>query len=251
MGFVNTYDDDDDVLRRVSLFHTPNSNDICEADNYLGTKLALDYLAEDSIMPQVISEEIVQIGAQKYYPLPVYAGAYHKKGNEGYEILLNYRMGKTPFQTVSIADLIDGKVDSELIRDRIVIIGMDIPHEDRHTIPLRDDVSGVEIVAHVSSQILANALDKRRLLWILPLSIEIAFILFSSVAGGLLAETEKSYGDRKIIWIVSSIGLIILPVCCWFILTVYGGWIPIIPVGLGFFGSYGAIRLSANRGLNN
>lgn len=248
MGFSNIPYDLDNVLRRVSLFHTPSSNDQCRADNYLGTKLALDYLKKDSILPQTTSKGIVQIGAQKYHPLPNYAGAYQKKGYEGYEMFINYRMGNS-FQTVSIADVIDGKVDPELVRDRIVIIGMDIPDQDRHTIPLQDDVPGVEIIAHVSSQILANVLDKRLLIWILPLGVEIVLILASSVAGSLFAEAEKSYGDRKIIWIVYGLGLIVLPGCCWFVLAFYGGWIPVIPLGLGFFGGYGATLSFDNRRL--
>ncbi len=251
MGFVNVFYDYDAVLRRVSLFQTPNSNDLCRADKYLGSKLALEYLATDSIIPQITSEKIVQIQQQKYHPLPAYTGTYQQKGYWGYEILINYRMGKTPFQTVSIADVLDGKINPDWIRDRIVIIGMDIPNSDRHQIPFQDDVPGVMIVAHVSSQILANAIDKRPLISILPLGVEISLILASAVIGGLLAEANNSYGDGKILWIVFGLGLIILPGLCWFIFSVYGGWISLVPLELGFLGSYRAGLFYGNQNKDN
>ena len=160
-------------------------------------------------------------------------------------------MGKTPFQTVSIADVLDGKINPDWIRDRIVIIGMDIPNSDRHQIPFQDDVPGVMIVAHVSSQILANAIDKRPLISILPLGVEISLILASAVIGGLLAEANNSYGDGKILWIVFGLGLIILPGFCWFIFSVYGGWISLVPLELGFLGSYRAGLFYGNQNKDN
>lgn len=248
MGFANTYVDNiDNLLRRISLFSTPSSNDACRADSYLGTKLALDYLAYDSIEPETISDNEVKINVQKYRSLPAYVGAYQRKGHWGYETLINYRMGNTPFQVVSIANILDGQVDPELIKDRIVIIGMDLANVDRHNLPFEDNVPGINIVAHVTSQILDNALGNKPAIWVLSNSVEIFWIAFSSIAGALVA----SYGnERKTFWLGFVVGLFILPGAGWFILQAYGLWIPIIPIGLSSIGSYSITRFYILRSAN-
>lgn len=241
LGFANIYLDKlDNLSRRISLFSIPGSNDSCRADRYLGTKLALDYLAQDSISFRTTTDEEFEIGAQKYRSLPAYVGAYQRKGHWGYETLINYRMGKQPFQVVSIADVLDGKVDPDLIKNRIVIIGMDLVNVDRHNLPFEDNVPGIKIVAHVTSQILDNALGNKPAIWVLSNSMEICLILVSSITGAVIAY----YGsDRKKIFYVIGAGFLILPGASWFILQTYGLWMPIVPLGLSFLGSYSATRL--------
>lgn len=240
MGFANLYEDNaGNVIRRVSLFSTPSSNDLCRADSYLGTKLAFDYLAQDSVLPKTTTDGEVKIGVQKYRSLPSYMGIYQRKGHWGYETLINYRMGITPFQVVSIADVLDGKVDPSLVRDRIVIVGMDLVNTDRHDLPFKDNRPGVEIVAHVTSQILDNASGKKPAIWTLPFSIEIGLILLVSISGGIIACYQ---GDRKVFWIVLGTGLFTIPGSCWFVLQAYGLLMPVIPIGLSFVGSYLVVR---------
>jgi CHASE2 domain-containing sensor protein len=239
MGYANTLRDGDNVLRRIPLFKTPDKNDACRADHYLGAIVALSYLAEEEIVPQTTDNNQVQIGDRVYPHLPDYVGAYQHTNYWGYEVMINYRAGSTPFQVVTIADLLDGQVDPSLIRDRLVIIGSDISNADRHRLPIQDDVPGVKVVAHVASQILATALDNRPQIWVWTWWSEIIWIASWAVAGSFLGRRER---DRSH-FLTFSIGIIVLPVGCWLVFALQGGWIPLIPTLIAFGGSYGVMKL--------
>ena len=244
MGFVSIPENSDEsnIVRRVTLFRNPIS-DPCQAHTYLGTKLALDYLAQDEKILEKFDKKIyqelndkkVKIGKQTYRPLPKYMGVYQKTNNFGYENLLNYRISEKPFEVVTIADILGNKVDRELIHDRIVIIGLDLENVDRHNLPFESNVAGIQVVAHVTSQILDNALGEKPAIWALPFSIEVISILAISITGGVLS----CYGNnRQILFLVLGTSLLIIPGLSWFVLQSYGLWISVVPIEIGFIGSY-------------
>ncbi|MBF0361522.1 MAG: adenylate/guanylate cyclase domain-containing protein [Oligoflexia bacterium] len=84
----------------------------------------------------------------------------------------------------------------EWIRDKIILIGAILPHEDRHRTPLSllssnsssNDISGIEIHAHVLAQILDNQYRKE-----IPLLVDILlttiFVSFALIVGMILFNT--------------------------------------------------------------
>lgn len=241
VGFVNANEDDPDrTLRRISLFRTPASNDPCETEFYLASRLALSYLQSESI--PLTTGDIVQIGDRRVPPLPAYTGAYRHKGYDGYEIMLDYRAGDEPFQTVTIADVLDGRVAPELIRDRVVIIGMDVPNNDRKRLPGKFDVPGVAVVAHTTSQLLDIGLEGRSPIWILPFLAECAWIYAWGLGGAWLGRGRSA--KNSVIFIV---GFVTLSGTCWLAFAASNGWIPLVPAGIAYGASYAAMRWSGRK----
>ncbi|PNW59585.1 UNVERIFIED_CONTAM: hypothetical protein BEN50_05015 [Euhalothece sp. KZN 001] len=230
IGFVNIHYDPDEVLRRISLFQTPSVNDSCATDSYLGWQLAYRYLLAEGIEPKVLPDNRVKIHRATLKELPSYTGAYGKKGKWGFEILLNYRAGKTPFQSVTFEQVLNDDFDPDWIQDKVVIIGMALPNDpnDRHLTPYspdREKMPGMTIIAHTTSQLLNAALEGRSLVWILPFWGECLWILGWSIVGGISA-----WCCRRFLWwaLITGTQGVLLSVLCWLFLLA-GGWLPVIP----------------------
>jgi CHASE2 domain-containing sensor protein len=108
--------------------------------------------------------------------------------------MLNYRSPKNAVKQVSVSEVLDGKIDASLIKDRVVLIGYTTPiaKDDFYTpysAGLQDSqkMPGVVIHAQHVSQILSTVLNNRPLMWCWSEAPEILWILGWSVVGGLLA----------------------------------------------------------------
>lgn len=239
LGFVNIHYDPDEVLRRISLFQTPSLNESCRTDSYLGWQLAFNYLRDENIEPEVLPDNRVKLDRVTLQELPSYSGVYGQKGKWGFEMLLNYRAGKTPFQTITFEDILNDEFHSHWIQDKVVIIGMALPNDpnDRHFTPYSpydERMPGMMIVAHTTSQLLSAALDGRSLLWVMPFWAECLWIIGWSIIGGISA-----WCYRRFLWwtLITGTQWLTLYFLCWLILLLNGGWLPVIPALLGLTAS--------------
>jgi adenylate cyclase len=64
---------------------------------------------------------------------------------------LNYVGGRASFASLSFDQVLSGAFDASIVRDKIVLVGVDASGVDRHSAPLLSDAAGIEIHA--------NALD--------------------------------------------------------------------------------------------
>jgi two-component sensor histidine kinase len=152
------------------------------------------------------------------------------------QILINVRSGQAPFQTVSMTDILTGQVDADMIRDRIVIIGItslsakDLVNSAAVNTDNPGLFFGVEMHAHVTSQIVSAVLDNRPLLrvWLDPW--EYLWIVLWGAMGMVLVR----FIPRPAMHVL-SVGLIGLGLLGFSLVLLWlGWWLPVMPTLVAF-----------------
>ncbi|NJN49755.1 MAG: CHASE2 domain-containing protein [Alkalinema sp. RL_2_19] len=154
--------DGDGKLRRGLLYWT-DGEDFIES---IGLRLAMMQLAAQGIEPESDGEHL-KLGKSTFKPFAANDGSYINADDGSYQMLLNYRGPAQSFRTVSMMDMLQGRVSHDLIHDRIVLVGVtaeslrDIfytPYsENRITTP--EKTAGVEIIANTASHIMTAAVE--------------------------------------------------------------------------------------------
>ena len=172
LGFTNTPFDPDGIIRRQFLGE-PQIEGLCPTERSLGFQLAQHYLStvegqgirwtEDTSFPQLI------LGSTVIPSVTKNAGGYHLPEGEagGYQIMINYR-AVSP-QRVTLRAILSGTLDSQLpdlIRDRVVLIGVVDQKTDLHMTPYnkgnpKNAIAGVTIQAQTVSHLLSVVIDNR------------------------------------------------------------------------------------------
>ncbi len=252
-GFSDVLDDgDNNMIRRQYIHLDPPLTSRCSAKYAFSLKLALHYLDTKGIQSTVTPEGYLQIGNAIFKRLPPHAGGYQTLDtSSGYQLLLNYR----PFRSlediapqVTLRDILTDRIPPERVKDlqgRIVLIGPTAPSfgdywSTPYNIsqqPLQKQIPGVFLQAQMISQILSAVLDRRPLIWVLPVWSEALWIWAWSAIGGILA-----WRLRSLIHLGLFIGLTlaILSGICFGILT-KGGWVPLIPSALAVAATGGSV----------
>jgi CHASE2 domain-containing sensor protein len=170
-GFNNVLLDPDRILRRHLL--AVSSPSPCQSKYAFSWQLATHYLAEAGIYPQISPDNYLQLGETVFKALETNTGSYQNLDASGHQILLNYRSTPQIAATVTLQEMLSDRFLPELVRDRIVLIGTTAPSFNDHNwlTPYSTGnwsvhtMSGLEIQAHMVSQILSAVLDERPLIW--------------------------------------------------------------------------------------
>jgi signal transduction histidine kinase len=162
-------------------------------------------LKNQAIYPTADADGWLQLGGTTLFPLVKQAGGYAQSDMGGYQTLIRWRKNHKPFSIFSVADLLEGKIDPVKLKDKIVIVGSTAPSSnDTFLTPLVSPPTrlyGVEIHAHVLSQILAAALDDRPLLQATPVVNQNAFFLVVALGtAGVLPFVGKSTTLTHFFW---------------------------------------------------
>lgn len=238
--------DDDGKVRRALLSVSDRGN----VRTTLGTAVALHYLAAQGITPETLPEQEITRLADALFPrLQMNDGAYIRADVRGYQILLNFRGSDNLFETVSIIDLLEGRVPAHLIRDRIVLIGSIAPSLNdfvytpygKSALTQTPQSPGVAIHAHIASQIVSTVLDQRPLIRTWPTIAEWGWVfLWCSLGSGLIliSRWQKRRGLTALFSLILpvfglSIGLVIIN-GVWLL---NGWWVPTIPALFGLITS--------------
>ena len=249
VGFADLPIDAGGILRRSLLLSTPTPPKVAPPVQHLcnipdpenqipsfGFQLALLYLEGKNIQPDLTPKGELKIGSTVFHRLTDNAGSYHNAGASDYQIMLNYRSPKNAVKQVSVSEVLDGKIDPSLVKDRVVLIGYTTPiaKDDFYTpysAGLQDSqkMPGVVIHAQHVSQILSTVLNNRPLMWCWSEGPEILWILGWSVVGGLLA-----WRIRRLwlfgLGIVVGVGVLYGTA---YVLFLNSGWVPLVPPMLG------------------
>src|SRR5919202_1569996 len=195
--------DTDGKLRRSLLYLKTQDNRLMLT---LGTKLAFTYLATEGITPQEVdrSKSQFRLGRAVFTPLQTNDGGYIRADAGGYQILSNFRRLRHGFRTISITSVLEGQMPANLVRDRIVLIGSTAESaNDRfytsYSTTLGTAPSGVEIHAHLTSQLLSATLDGRPLLQASSEPLETLWILVwaATISNGYrLARNLKLFNQQ-------------------------------------------------------
>ncbi|MGD1943249.1 MAG: CHASE2 domain-containing protein [Leptolyngbyaceae cyanobacterium] len=201
--------------------------------------LAEAYLADESLLLENgrRNPDNMRFGDTELIRFAAHTGGYVRADATGVQMLVNVRSGASPFEVVSMTDILTGQVDEALIRDRVVLIGITTPSiKDQFNTaatnaPTHPVVYGVEMHAHVTSQILSAVFDDRRLITTWPDGWEYLWI---GVWGGMGMVLVRFV--IKPAWYVLSVGLLGLGLVglSLALLWLAGWWLPVIPALIAF-----------------
>ncbi len=189
LGHTNILHDDDGYIRRL-----PSTIEV-DGRTYPSIALAslLVFLHSEQSIPQPVNGKLQTAGRE----IPV---------DRFGEMLINYAgppatMDAQTFTMIPYHDVLDGVVDPELLRDKIVFVGITATSEpDSYLTPVSNGrpMYGVEILANVTEEIWANRfITQPTLIW------RILVLLLLSVVTGLLC-TRPWRG------LLSALGMILL-----------------------------------------
>ncbi|MEA5600767.1 CHASE2 domain-containing protein [Nostoc sp. UHCC 0252] len=245
VGFNNVlYDPDGKVRRSLLYWHINN-----KAHESFALKLALLYLKPKGITPTKAKSnpKYLQLGKAVFTRFEANDGAYVRADAKGYQILTNFPKPKCQslsgefcsFRQVSMKDVLADKVQENLIKDRIILIGSTAPSlQDFVFIPYSSrmgtakPVAGIQLQAYFISELISAALQGRPLLKVWTDLVEDLWIFMWSYLGAVTTWRIR-HATRSFFSIIVSCFVLTLSAYFAFL---YGWWIPLIP-SLFSFGS--------------
>ncbi len=210
----------------------------------LGTQLALSYLEAEGIELEVIDEKAskLKLGKGVFVELDENDGGYVGADIGGYQILANFHNLHSGFPTISMSQVLEGKMLPQFVRDRIVLIGPAAPSlGDFFYTPYQNRSSGVSIHADIASQIISTAQEGRPQIRVWSDTYEYLWILMWSSIGAILSWMQRYSKQTRWSHLSSSLIILLLGTCLFggsYLAFLEGGWwIPVVPGFLALFGS--------------
>jgi CHASE2 domain-containing sensor protein len=230
-------DSPDNVVRRnIFLANPPNSDQKLAS---FSLQLAVNYLQKDNIYPQSsqINRDYLQLGQAVFVPLQKNSGGYANLESGIMQIMLNYRNSGNPATEVSLSDYLDGRVDPQLVTDKIVLIGSTASSlRDNFFTPysstLQENftIPGVYVHAQMVSQFLDAATGKRPIITFWSESQEHVWIFLWVLLGAALPVFVRH--PFKLLVGVVALGAVV--VGFGFLLFLNYVWIPVAAPVIGF-----------------
>lgn len=261
IGYADFTVDPGGVLRRALLFMqppvmeggSPSKKHLCNDSSQIlasfNLQLALHYLQAKGITGRTESDNSLWLGETQLKRLGDNDGAYNKADLRGYQILIDYRSRSKVANQVTLTDVLEGKIDPNLVKDKIVLVGYttETVHDFFYTPYSAGNNSnqlmyGIVAHAQVVSQILSAVLDKRPQFWFWPEWAEILWIWGWSIVAGILA-WRMTHPMRLALAFTATLGL-----CCSISFGIFmlGGWVPVASPVLVLIVTAGSI-VSADR----
>lgn len=234
IGFADFTADADGVIRRNFMFAS------LEPDKFyaLGLRLSL-HILRNRYGPDIFqpNREGLTIAGKLFPTLSPNMGGYHNEDMAGYQVMLQYRTRNDAIRQVSLRDVLDGNVQPDWFRHKVVLIGTVAPsikdifftpfNTARRVEPM---TPGVVVHAHVVDQILSVVQGEYSLIWSWNQWQERIWIVIWCLMGGILA-----WHIQRLLRLVifSAIAMLALLGIGWG-LFFFEGWIPIVPPAVGF-----------------
>ncbi|MFN4279184.1 CHASE2 domain-containing protein [Thermosynechococcus sp.] len=233
VGFADIPLDNDGVIRR-NLFGISNPKaQRCTTPFSFALMLALRYLEKDPNQTIKLDDQGLTLNGVHFPLLTREAGGYVGVDDRGMQTLLKYRSRTAVGPTVSLTDVLTGRVSDDLIRDRVVLIGVAAPSiKDTFLTPysgsdaVTQQMPGVVVHGQMVSQFLSAALDGEGPIWYWPLPVVLGWILLWAGVGSVLG-----WWLRQPLWLDVALGggLVILFGGGFAIFVMGSGWIPVLP----------------------
>ena len=249
VSFIDLENDQpDDIVRRHLQSRSPNPISPlspCNTPYSFSLQLVYRYLEAKSIPVKTTPEKNWQFGRVVFKRLEPRSGGYQNLDARGNQVLINYRATAQIAQSVTLKEVLTGQFDPNWVKDRVVLIGVTAASiQDYHDTPY-GRVRGLEVHAHLISQILSAVEDGRPLIWWLPPWGDALWVWVWSVTGGVLVYQLRSQSLRKaqlllLLVLTLSLCITVLYGLCW-IFLLQGGWLPLVPTALVIVLTGGAI----------
>ncbi|MEM9117462.1 MAG: CHASE2 domain-containing protein [Cyanobacteria bacterium P01_F01_bin.56] len=229
------------------------STNRCSA-NSLSLILAATYLSHQGVTPlgyQIDIDNNLRLGETVFKRLSVkeagrFGGYQNLDGHD--EIMLNYRQpkgNKVPFHLATLADILEDEVTAKRIQNKIVLIGTISPDsKDIHNTPY-GSMYGVEIHAHMVSQLIESTQNNRPVIWTLHAWRSLQWgdilwvFLWSLISGLVVSSLYPQWMKTLIAFIVIESALY---VTC-FVFMLNAGWMPLVPSVIAVFTTFMLIVL--------
>lgn len=240
-GFSDVVTDEDNVLRRhlVTMDRIPGSS--CSTPYALSAQLAFQYLKAEKIFPRYTPQGNLQLGKQVFQRLQNHQGGYQQTDTAGYQLLLNYRFSDdslSPAATVTLKDVLAGRLKPEDVSDRIILIGVTAPSsKDYLATPFGKRIPGVLLQAQMVSQLVSAAQEGRAPIEVWVWQSEVLWVWSWAIVGGVLVWRCRSR-FRLIGLEVAALGTLV--VLCFYGLT-QSQWVPLVPAAFGFMLTSGGV----------
>lgn len=227
VGFSNFPQDQDGVIRRQLLGMSPGQK--CPTTRSLSLQVALCYLASVEGLSCPPPENYWPFIALESKKVTFQAAGYQMNPDEarGYQLLANYRSAQ--FASISLTKILQETQTSRLqrlIKDRLILIGMNSPKNDRHLTTVLE-MSGVMIHAHAASQLINYHLEKRPLMQWWGQWGEMLWIGLWAIAGSIILIWPGKINPILCLLGISGLGSVLYAICYLFLLQ--GFWIPLLP----------------------
>jgi CHASE2 domain-containing sensor protein len=242
-------------VRRQLLSYEPSLSPIpsgCSTPYSLSFQLAYQRLAQAGVTPlEVTAQQQWRFGSVKLPELPSNFGGYQHLDGQSSQIMIHYR-SQQPGQKVTLRQILDGKIDPKLIRDRTILIGYTAPIARDYFETPYGPMAGVWIHAHMTSQLMSAVLDRRPLIWTLPYwkHWQWGDWLWISLWSGIGCLVVWPWGRisqlsyRRFLWIGLSVGLASYSLYLICLVSIaQGGWLPIVPAMLALWVSAKTLTL--------
>ncbi len=245
IGFDRIMVDDDGIVRRSLLFADSFESKYCTAKYSFETLLAIAYLKQRNMPVNFTQTGDFQIGKASIQPTKLDRG--YQQISDGYQIMLDYRSTGKIAEQVSLADVLEERINSNLVKGRIVIIGT--TSNNTYYTPYRRSISALNIHAHVVSQILTAATAERPLFRVWSRQQQVKWIAAWALAGGVLAWLLRPFWALLIGKIIILLVLILVS----FNIFTQSGWVPLVAPTLALVITgwlVAALRVSLNKYLS-
>ncbi len=233
VGFADIPLDNDGVIRR-NLFAISNPRaQRCTTPFSFALMVALRYLDQEPTQTIKLDDKGLTLNGVHFPLLTSDAGGYVGVDDRGMQTLLKYRSRTAVGPTVSLTDVLTGRISEDLIRDRVVLIGVSAPSiKDTFLTPysgsdaVTQQMPGVVVHGQMVSQFLSAALDGEGPIWYWPLPLVLGWILLWAGVGSALG-----WWLRQPLWLGIAVagGLVILFGSGFGIFVMASGWIPVMP----------------------
>jgi adenylate cyclase len=242
VGFNDIVVDPGGVVRRGLLF----IDDGVTTATAFALRLALLYLQPKGIIlqPDPKYPDQLRLGPNTMRPLEPSDGPYVAADTRGYQFLLDFKGWRGPFASVTLTELLSGNIAPEVLRDKIVLIGVTAESVKDHfytpfSYGLQDNqqTDGVAIHAHIASQLIRLGLGSAAPMKTISEWQASLWIMLWSAIGTLTGFKVRS--PWKFSFAVGS-GLFVLAFFD-FIVFLRGWWLPLVPPALSWSISAGAI----------
>jgi adenylate cyclase len=184
----------------------------------------------------------IRFGRTTMRPFEPNDGSYVRADAGGYQFLIDYRDPPNAFPAVTLDELLAGRVDPALMRDRVVLVGVTAESvKDSFYTPYNQTLGekrpmyGVAVHAHIVSQLLRTGIHGDAPVKVISDIAESLWILLWCLLGGVVAYTARST-LLFVLTVAGGIALLIVGVHALFAL---GWWIPLAPPVLGWVGAAG------------
>jgi CHASE2 domain-containing sensor protein len=235
IGFSDVIADQDGKYRRYLLWTTSPKNP--NEDKYsLGLRLAQTYLFAQGIDIERGKHNPDTIRfANTELPLVLSnSGGYVGKRNDdgALRILVNFRSGKLPFRFISLNDIKSGNFNGKWLYRKVVIIGTTASSATDFfnssataQSKIYGQIYGVELHAHVTSQIINAVLNGRPMLKVWSDEWEYLWIIFWGLVPIVISRITQFIWKNVLAVVIASFWLIGIA----YLLILSGWWIPLVP----------------------